>query len=89
MSLINAVLQNDDNETSQEVLSAVVLQMERGDVLSLFVTRLGLLDWESRKVIVSIWTVLLSYKSGASYVQDHPELIDELISGYGFHPAPC
>ena len=75
------MLQNDDTETSREVLSAVVVQMERNDVLSLLVTRLGLLDWEGRKAIVSIWTVLMSYESGAGYVEQHPDLIDELISG--------
>ena len=88
LSLINAVLQNDDNETSWEVLSAVVVQMERTDVLSLLVTRLALLDWEGRKAIVSIWTVLMSYESGAGYVEQHPELIDELITGYGFSCPP-
>ena len=86
LSHINIVLQNDDNETTREVLSAVVTQMERSDVTSLLVTRLGLLDWEARKAIVSIWTVLMSYETGGvapapAFVEQHPQLIDDLING--------
>ncbi|KAJ7543831.1 hypothetical protein O6H91_09G054300 [Diphasiastrum complanatum] len=81
------LLGDGETEPSAELVLQLTLDTSKDDFLELLVQKLPNLGWEGRKDTVQIWCALLRPTVGTSqsvlyYIENHPELLDFLISCY-------
>eukprot|EP00271_Cylindrocystis_brebissonii_P012030 TRINITY_DN3007_c0_g1_i1.p1 TRINITY_DN3007_c0_g1~~TRINITY_DN3007_c0_g1_i1.p1 ORF type:complete len:344 (+),score=59.88 TRINITY_DN3007_c0_g1_i1:485-1516(+) len=85
---IRQILEGEYPDWTEEMLISAANEAYRSDFISLMALRMGKLDWEARKQCIQIWAGLLQYEEdkreprGVAYVENHPEILDDLIEGY-------
>lgn len=83
----NMLLGDGEVEPNAEQVSQLTLEICKEDVVGLFVHKLPILGWETRKGLVNCWGILLKQKVGSSYccldyIENHRELLDFLVVCY-------
>lgn len=81
------LLGDDEAEPNPDQISQLALQICDEDVIPLFIHKLPILGWETRKVLVLCWSILLKHQVDsvyccAQYMENHPDLLDFLVAGY-------
>lgn len=79
--------ESEPNAELGKQLSSELVQSSTSDVLMHLLKKLALLEFEAKKDVAQIFNNLLKRQAGKQYpVADyfimHPELLDDLVSGY-------
>ncbi|CAA6668960.1 unnamed protein product [Spirodela intermedia] len=74
-----------DGEPNEEQILQFAQEMCKEDVLSLFVHKLSMIGWNSRKDLAHCWGILLRQMVGSNYccvdyIENHSELLDFLVT---------
>ncbi|KAL0434508.1 UNVERIFIED_CONTAM: Calcium-binding protein 39 [Sesamum latifolium] len=74
-------------EPNADQISQLTLEICNQDAIPLFFNNLPILGWETRKILVQCWSLLLKQKVDsvfccAQYMENHLELLDFLLACY-------
>lgn len=87
VAMKNMLSGDGDVEPNADQVSQLTLEICKEGILGLFVHKLPILGWETRKELVHCWSILLRQKVGSSYccldyMENHKELLDFLVVSY-------